>query len=40
MTTMSSSNPAPEAVLNAIGDNDFQDVVISIHTNADGLFIL
>lgn len=22
------------------GDNDFQDVVVSIHTNADGLFIL
>lgn len=29
-----------EDLQTAIGDNDFQDVVISIHTNADGLFIL
>ena len=29
-----------EDLQTAIGDNDFQDVVVSIHTNADGLFIL
>lgn len=29
-----------EDLQNPVGDNDFQDVVVTVHTNADGLFIL
>ena len=29
-----------EDVANGTGDNDFQDVVVAIHANADNVFIL